>query len=55
MAKRWLTGFTFVVVVVALKESFNQIVFVLNKIQVAPGIMVWQCFSCLGKWNLPVF
>lgn len=48
--------FRFVVVIVVLKESsFNQIVFVLNKIQVAPGSMDWQHFSYLGKWNLPAF
>ena len=40
----------FVVVIVVLKEaSFNQIVSVLNKIQVAPGSMDWQGFSYLGR------
>jgi hypothetical protein len=45
----------FVVIIVLKESSFNQIVFVLNKIQVAPGSMDWQCFSYLGKWNLPAF
>lgn len=40
----------FVVVIVVFKDaSFNQIVFVLTKIQVALGSMDWQCFSYLGK------
>ena len=37
----------FVVVVIVLKESsFNHTVFALNKFQVAPGSIDWQCFNC---------
>lgn len=54
-SKEMADRFYMIFVVVLKESSFNQIVFELNKIQVAPGTMDWQCFSYLGKWNLPVF
>lgn len=43
--------YVFAAVVVVVKESFNQF-FCIKYDSVAPGITDWQCFSCLGKWNL---